>query len=41
MEHMDCGSIENMLSVERYFFSPQEAKLRPLIPELVISRFTW
>lgn len=38
---MDCASIETMLAVERQCITPEETKTRPLIPELVISRFAW
>ena len=41
MEHMDCGSIETMIAVERQCQTPKERKSRPLIPELVIARFSW
>jgi hypothetical protein len=41
MEYMDCASIETMLAIERQFIKPEEVNKRPLIPELVISRFCW
>ena len=41
MEYMDCGSIEAMIAVENKLQTPEDKKLKPLIPELVISRFAW
>lgn len=41
MEYMDCGSVETMIAVENKMQSEEEKKIRPLIPELVISRFAW
>ena len=41
MEYMDGGSIETMISVEKKFKSDEDKKTKPLIPELVISRFAW
>lgn len=35
MEYMDCGSLENMIAVEKQFQQPN----KPLIPEFVIARF--
>jgi len=41
MEYMDGGSLETMISVEKKFQSADDKKTKPLIPELVISRFAW
>jgi serine/threonine protein kinase len=41
MEYMDCGSMETMIAVENKTQSDEEKRLKPLIPELVISRFAW
>lgn len=41
MEYMDCGSMETMIAVENKMWSDEDKKVRPLIPELVISRFAW
>ena len=41
MEHMDCGSLETMIAVERQCATEDELKVRPLIPELSISRFVF
>ena len=39
MEYMDCGSLENMISIEKQFQTQQDKMSKPLIPELVIARF--
>jgi hypothetical protein len=41
MEYMDCGSMETMIAVENKMQTDEEKRIRPLIPELVISRFAW
>ena len=41
MEYMDGGSIETMISVEKQCQSEEDKLTKPLIPELVISRFAW
>ena len=41
MEYMDCGSMETMIAVENKTQSDEEKRLKPLIPEIVISRFAW
>ena len=38
---MDCGSLGTMIAVENKMQSDEEKRLKPLIPELVISRFAW
>ena len=39
MEYMDCGSLENMISIEKQFQNPETKKTKPLMPELIIARF--
>lgn len=41
MEYMDGGSLDTMISVEKQCQSEEDRKTKPLIPELVISRFAW
>lgn len=38
---MDCGSIETMIAVENQMRQPADRLKQPLVPELVISRFSW
>lgn len=41
MEYMDCGSLGTMIAVENKMQTDEEKRSKPLIPELVISRFAW